>query len=162
MANLAAGAHIHALERLIEHQHTAVAQQPAAQHDFLLVTARQRLHGQFDTGGLHPQRGHGVLYRLRLQPGVDKTVAGETLQKGQGQGFAQRKAGNQRVTGAVFGGVKHPGFNCVFRRIEQPGNTLHVQRSGSRATQTEQHLGNFTFARTQQPGERHHLTFVQV
>ena len=89
MANLAAGAHIHTLERLIEHQHTAVAQQPAAQHDFLLVTARQRLHGQFDTGGLHPQRGHGVFYRLRLQPGVDKSVAGKTLQKGQGQGFAQ-------------------------------------------------------------------------
>ena len=66
------------------------------------------------------------------------------------------------MTGAVFGGVKHPGFNCVFRRIEQPGNAFHVQRSGSRATQTEQHLGNFTFARAQQPGERHHLTFVQV
>ncbi len=47
--DLAAGADVDAAGRLVEQQHPAVAQQPAGQHDLLLVAAGERAHRPVDS-----------------------------------------------------------------------------------------------------------------
>ena len=49
--DLRAGADVDAAGRLVQQQHPAVAQQPAGQHDLLLVAARQRAPGRSTPAG---------------------------------------------------------------------------------------------------------------
>ena len=50
LVDLAAGADVDAAGGLVEQQHPAVAQQPAGEHDLLLVAAGQGAHGAGHTG----------------------------------------------------------------------------------------------------------------
>ena len=81
--DLRAGADVDAAGRLVEQQHPAVAQQPAGQHDLLLVAAGQRAdRAARRRPGARPAPAPARALRPALAPPVEEAAAGEPAQAG--------------------------------------------------------------------------------
>ena len=101
--DLGLGADVDAARRLVEDQHLRLHREPLAEHDLLLVAARQVHHRLVDRGG--------VLVRRRLHLGLGDLAA-------RSRGRASRSARSCRRSGSeVFCGDRHRQHEAVALAI---------------------------------------------
>ncbi len=114
------GRHVHAARRLVEQEHAAAAQEPAREHDLLLVSARQQAHDAIRIVGHGVQ--HAQLLARLLALLADADAAG-------GRSAAARR-GSRSWPSSSRG--RAPGTCGPRARAPAPRRSRRAGRAGSR------------------------------
>ena len=99
---LGLGGHVDAAGRLVEQQHAALAQQPAGEHDLLLVAAREQAHDAVGVVGHGVQRAQLLARLLALLADVEQRV-GEPAEGGEAHVLRRAPVEHERLGLAVLG-----------------------------------------------------------
>src|SRR4051794_23090199 len=155
--DLRAGADVDAPGRFVQQQYPAVAQQPAGQHDLLLVAAGQRAHLTVDVDRPQVQRLGLVPGRLLLRPAGQETAAGEAPQGGQRDVAVDRLAEQQPLALAFLRRQAHPGSDGRAHVPVAQRAAAYPDRAGSGLPGTVDGLQDLRPAGADQAGEAQDL-----
>ena len=140
------GAHVDATRGLVEEQHARVAEQPLADHDLLLVAARQVAHrladrGRADRQGVDITLRHGLFFA----EADEAQAARHRSHVGQRGVVGHRHVERETMGLAVFGQVGNAVADGVARRVDLDLLVAQTHRAGLQRVGTEdgaRHLGS--------------------
>ena len=124
--DLRLGPHVDAPRGLVEDQHPGLHGQPLAQHDLLLVAAREVHHPPVDRRRLDPEARHLVLGDALLADAVEEAEAGVAADRRKRGVLGDGHGQHQAVALAVLGRQAHPALDGVAGAARQERASLEL------------------------------------
>ena len=106
---------VDAARRLVEQQHAALAQQPAREHDLLLVAAREQPNDAVGVVGHGVQRPQLLARRARAPSRTSEQPAREAVEVGEAHVLRRAPVEDERLRLAVLGREAEPGRDRARR-----------------------------------------------
>ncbi|BAB51502.1 mll4969 [Mesorhizobium japonicum MAFF 303099] len=156
------GADVDAARRLVEDHHLRVHGQPLAEHDLLLVAARQRAGAR-----LHRRRLDAEIFLLllggcRLSACRDQRTPGMRRQIGQRNVLGDRQVEQDAGQLAVFRHQENAVRDGVGRRTQHKRLAVELERAAEAAVDAEEHAGELSAAGADEAGKAEDLAAPDI